>query len=262
MNMELETAIENFPELAGDLQAFAAHVHNCRLQINEDSYNLDLKHDHSLRVLAVAGEMLKDLRPDRPLGRAILLAALYHDFGRFTQYLKYKTYRDSRSEDHGILGARTLARFKLPLESPPGLRALVLGAVALHNRITVPAELPAALNFAARVVRDADKLDIMALMRRHFTRPEGCDPVVVLHLPDEPDKFSGDILRQALNGGIIDYGDLRFVNDFKILFACWRHDLNFRISRDLLNKSGNLRSIINTLPTAARIPLLNQLSNS
>ena len=74
----------------------------------EDNKNIDLKVRHTSFVcenaVLIAG--------DEHLGDNNVLiaetAALFHDVGRFLQYSKYKTFRDSISVNHGRLGAEIL----------------------------------------------------------------------------------------------------------------------------------------------------------
>ena len=245
-----------FPQIAADLQHFIKHATLYRNLVGGDTGNIDLKAAHSLCVLKISAQIIGNLRPPEDLADAILLAALYHDFGRFAQYLKYKTFLDRNSVNHGTLGAQEMVRHKLPLEAPSGLRSIILGGVAVHNRLSLPENLPDKLNLLARVVRDADKIDIMRIMDEHFNRPENSDPVVTLHLQDRPDTFTASILNTVLQGQTPSYDDLRLVNDFKILLASWLHTLNFPISREILLRSGRLESIIATLSQSARLPLL------
>ena len=44
----------------------------------------------------------------RPGGTVAEAIALFHDVGRFPQYARYKTFRDSISTNHAALGASVL----------------------------------------------------------------------------------------------------------------------------------------------------------
>ena len=74
----------------------------------EDQKNIYLKEQHTFNVCKNIIEIAKGLSLSND---QIILAetvALFHDIGRFPQYAKYKTFRDSISVNHGLLGAQTL----------------------------------------------------------------------------------------------------------------------------------------------------------
>ena len=126
-------------------------------------------------------------RPFRPpLDRACLLAALYHDVARFEQYLRWHTFRDRESCDHGQWGVRILKREQRLEDEAPAVRTLVLVAVGLHNRFALPPGLPEGMARICHAVRDADKLDILRVMDEHLSGPRPYCPTVVLSLPDDP----------------------------------------------------------------------------
>ena len=76
---------------------------------------------------------------------------------------------------------------------PPAARRLVLGAVALHNRRSLPRGLPRELKDLTQMVRDADKLDIFQVMLAHFTPGARHNKVVNLELKPDPDEVhAGD----------------------------------------------------------------------
>lgn len=63
--------------------------------------------------------------------------ALFHDLGRFEQFMTYKTFIDSESEDHALLGVKILKRMGILSHLPPEEQDLVLKAVEFHNRLEI-----------------------------------------------------------------------------------------------------------------------------
>ena len=214
----------------------------------EDRARIELKREHSLRVLDNAREIARDVPGDEVFRQHCLLAALYHDLGRFPQYDRYKTFRDADSENHAALGARWLARRGLIDDLEPRSRRVIRGAVILHNRLQLPAFLPPAVLQAAKVVRDADKLDIMRVMIEHFSAKGGKDPVVFLRVRDEPALFTEEVRRTVIEGRRGDYRVLRFVNDFLMLVCGWAYALEFPASERLLRHRGMVDQLLALLP--------------
>ena len=133
-----------------------------------DVANVQLKIDHTLRVLEFARRITSALAPAPGLAELAHVAALFHDLGRFPQYARYQTYHDKRSVNHACQGVLTLKQHQVLEGLAPSARQLILGAVALHNRRFLPRGLPPEVRYLTQIVRDADKLDIFAVMLAHF----------------------------------------------------------------------------------------------
>ena len=178
---------------------------------------LRLKREHTYKVLAHARAIVAQEGLASQEGRAALLAALYHDTGRFPQYVRWRTFSDAESENHGYLGVHVVKKEHFLTGEPPNIHKWVLTAIALHNRYALPA-LPEPYLTITHAVRDADKLDIMRIMAQHLSRPIPTRDVV-LRVQDAPKLWSQSIVDTVLSGGIPSYHDLRYVNDFRILLG-------------------------------------------
>jgi len=77
-------------------------------QGSELQRNVILKEKHTRRVCKEILAIGKGLGlGEEDLGLAELVA-LFHDVGRFSQYAKYGTFADNKSEDHAALGTKVL----------------------------------------------------------------------------------------------------------------------------------------------------------
>ena len=225
---------------------------------------MDLKLHHTMQVLAHARAIVAGGGFPPPLDRACLLAALYHDVARFEQYLRWHTFRDRESCNHGQWGVRLLKRERRLKDEDPAVRKLVLAAVGLHNRFALPAGLPEGMARISHAVRDADKLDILRVMDEHLSGPRPYCPTVVLSLPDDPALHSDKVLDDALAGRVASYADLKSVNDFRVLLGTWFYDMHFPASRARFVAEGHARRLLADLPAtpayaAARDHLLHCL---
>ncbi|MDR3358912.1 MAG: HD domain-containing protein [Desulfovibrio sp.] len=227
---------------------FANYAALKRAEARDDTAPLDLKIRHTGRVLANAREIVGSERFSSLVARSCLLAALYHDVARFEQYLRYHTFKDKESRNHGLMGVKVLKRER-PLDGEERIvRHTVLAAVALHNRFALPRRLPESLHPAARVVRDSDKLDILRVIDEHLGGPKPYCPTVVLSLPDSPDIVGEAVLDAALAGRVAAYADLRSVNDFRLLLGTWFFDMNFPASRNRFVRDGHAARLLEALP--------------
>lgn len=257
----------SLPE-AGDIRQhelwFADYVERQYALCEGDDGPMRLKERHTRAVLGYARRMAREEGFAPYIVRACLLAALYHDVARFAQYLRYGTFRDRDSRNHGLWGAAILKREGRLAQEDETVRRLVLAAVALHNRYALPASLPDAMARVAWTVRDADKLDILRVMDEHLSGPRPYCPTVVLGLPDAADRVSDKVLEDALNGRVAAYADLLSVNDFRVLLGTWLGDMHFASSRRLFAESPHAVRLLEGLPqegpyAVARACLLQRL---
>ncbi|OGW25877.1 MAG: HD family phosphohydrolase [Nitrospirae bacterium GWC2_42_7] len=219
----------------------------------EDQRNISLKELHTFNVL----ENITRIAEEEQLSRnSILLAgatALFHDVGRFSQYAKYKTFRDSISVNHGKLGAEILVEKNVLKSLPLTEQELIVNAVKFHNAFSVPAlQEPDAL-LLIKLIRDADKLDIYRVFTEYFeTKEEDRPSAVSLGLPDLPE-YSKEIISCLFEKKLATLSSLKSLNDFKLMQLSWIFDLNFRTSFRLLLERDYINKIFATLPKTDEI---------
>lgn len=232
-----------------------------------DAEPMLLKMEHTEKVVENAAAISAGARISGRLRRCCLLGALYHDTGRFQQYLRYRTFRDAESCDHGIMGVRAIRDNLFLNEEPAEVRRNVLVAVTLHNRFRLPRGLDDDARLVTAVVRDADKLDILRIMDEHLNRRGEYNPTVILGLPDTNAYHSEKVISDAESGLAAAYADLRTINDFRLLLGTWFHDLSFAESRRRFVTDGHALKIVAGLPktgpyAAARKSLLDLIGKN
>jgi putative nucleotidyltransferase with HDIG domain len=224
----------------------------------EDQTNLAIKKEHSLRVLDNAMKISASLELDGELTQLTHLAALFHDVGRFPQYQRFRTFNDRSSANHAALSVEVLrktdALTKLTLEH----RRLVLAAIFLHNRRFIPLALPPKLGIITRIVRDADKLDILPVLIAHFSPDFPANGVVTLDLRPHPTAYTESIFCKVLSGETGKYEEMIWINDLKLLLCSWVYDLNFPVSRRIVLQAGYLDAIFGSLPPDPKFIALRQ----
>ena len=218
-----------------------------------DQNNIELKEQHTGRVCENIREIAKGLA----LGEDRLILAeaiaLFHDVGRFPQYAKYRTFRDSSSVNHGVLGAQTLIREKVLDDLPGDEREIIVESVRFHNAFSVPKSDGEDKVFFIRLIRDADKLDIWRVFLDHYEGPvESRASAVSLGLPDIPG-YSEDVLSRLYDKEIVSLSRIKTLNDFKLLQLSWVFDLNFLPSFRLLSERNYIERITAHLPDVKAI---------
>ena len=89
------------------------------------------------------------------------LIGLLHDIARFEQYTKYHTFKDAESIDHGDLGAEILKKDIKKYIETDEYDELIQLAVKNHNKYKIQEGLTQKQEMFAKIIRDADKLDIL-----------------------------------------------------------------------------------------------------
>lgn len=116
---------------------------------------------HSLRVMRISKEIAKGLNLNDDEIRIATLIGLLHDIARFEQYTQYKTFRDKDSIDHGDLGAKILEKDIRKYIETDKYDEIIIKAVKNHNKYSIPKGLTEEEIFFTKLVRDADKIDIL-----------------------------------------------------------------------------------------------------
>lgn len=207
-------------------------------QRNEDlSANLLLKKEHTERVLGEAlllAAALKLPERDRRIAGA---AALLHDISRFPQYAQYGTFRDSESRDHGdwscqIVKDEEFWEDPLPPEPPAHEEEgqIILEAIRWHNKRVLPADLPEKTALHCRLLRDADKIDILHVATLHSLDPHGIVQETAKNQEQGGSRYR-ELLRAFLEGENIDNRLVETALDQHILMLTWLNDLNFPLTR-------------------------------
>jgi hypothetical protein len=200
---------------------------------------IHLKEDHTARTckeITLIGRALELAEADLLLAETI---ALFHDLGRFPQWGRYGTFIDRDSEDHARLGLAELARFKVLNPIAADEATLVEAAIRHHNAKELPGHLAPRSLFFARLLRDADKLDIWRLVIEEKRR-RGDGSRLRPH--------SRELLLEIHDGRIPDFDLVQAPGDMQLLRLAWVYDLNFTATcREVLER-GYLEALFEELP--------------
>lgn len=219
----------------------------------EDQRNLVLKREHTHNVCLLSVRIARDLGlSERRTGLAET-AALFHDVGRFPQYARFKTFVDSASVNHAALGARVLLESNVLCELPKPEQDIIVKSVALHNVFRIPEGLGDDVLLFLKLVRDADKLDILRVSLEYYRQPEEERASAVgLGLTDAPG-YSPDVLAAVTKKEMVRMTALKTITDFKLLQLAWIYDLNYAGSLRILGELEYIDKIGATLPDDAAL---------
>jgi len=227
---------------------FAAYCASFSTSIEKDQRNFASKQAHTQEVCLNAVRIAHELGlscPDILLAEAM---ALFHDVGRFPQYRQYRTFDDSISVNHAAAGAKVLLEQNVLRGLAMDEQDLIIRSVTLHNVFTLPAGLDDRTLLFAKLVRDADKIDILRVLIHYLQQDPGeRAEAVALGLPDLPG-YSPEVLDCLSRGEMAKKGALTTVNDFKLLQLAWVYDLNFTSAIRMFEERGYIGSMAKLLP--------------
>ena len=214
----------------------------------EDQKNYDLKEQHTAKVCKNILDIGDGLLLDEQKLMLSETLALFHDVGRFPQYARYRTFRDSRSVNHGFFGARVLRERKTLARLSKREQELIIKAIRFHNAFSVLKTEDEELVFFIRLIRDADKLDIWRVFRDYYDSPEEQRASAAgLGLPDIPE-YSDSILLTIHQKRIVRLSKIKTLNDFKLLQLSWIFDLNYKPTFALVMQRNIIDNITKKLP--------------
>ena len=187
--------------------------------------DINHKHNHSYRVMensSVLAETLNLSEEDKYLA---LIIGLYHDIGRFEQDKLYDTYNDTKKIDHTDYVVKVLFEQNLIKQIPVEEKYyhIIEKAVKNHNKYQIESGLSEQELLHAKIIRDADKIDILyAASEKLFVQKS-------LDYQDEIFEIRDDIKKQFYSKKTIRRG--RKANSEKIIsYLALVFDLNFKES--------------------------------
>jgi len=209
---------------------------------------ITMKIDHTRHVLREIRDLAGSVELNCGGKRLAGAIALLHDVGRFEQYRRYRTFSDLDSEDHAELGIKLIREHGVLRGIGEYTRNLILHAVSRHNKIRLARHRIPEYTLFARLLRDADKLDILRIVVTHYQekeKPEGGE--LGLGLSRDP-AISASVLKSFLSGRMVRSADIKTLNDLKILQIGWIYDLNFPLTLRKIKRLNYLERIFETLP--------------
>lgn len=235
--------IENFKNI------FRSHVE----QYDMNDTAILRKLYHSYRVMDFCVLLAKYNNFSDENTEISILVGLLHDYARFDQWTKYKTYSDIKSIDHGDLAVEKLfdnneiKNYCLNKEYYDE----IYDAIKYHNKISIPDDISEHNKLICKVIRDADKLDILYLY--------GEMPNLV---EKDMEKISKKIEKEFYSNKLINRKEVKNKNDNFILHLAMIYDLNFKYSFEYIKNYNLLDKIYKNIEDKDRFkPYFDHMKN-
>lgn len=214
---------------------------------------LAIKAEHCRRVAGEAGGLSADLHWPLPEQRLAQAAGWLHDIGRFSQFAEFGTFSDVASVDHGARGAAVLQESGWLSEIPSDEAKALVTAVRYHNRRSIPPDVRGPCLAHLKLIRDADKLDILrfvldAVERDGFKDLPSMLPHIRLKGP-----VSSLVLDELACRQCVSLAQVASLADFLLMQLSWVYDLNYSSAFRRLHDYGIVPKIMSRLNGDPRI---------
>lgn len=202
---------------------------------------IKLKIAHMERTSKIAREIAKDLElSEEDIGLAELIGLL-HDIGRFKQIEKYHTFNDRKSVNHAECGVKVLfeeGKIRDFIETDK-YDEIIKTAILNHNRNYIEEGLDARKLVHAKIIRDADKTDILYILT--------FDEIKTIYETDnmQKEKISDEIYREYIEDREIDYGQRKSAADSSVGHFAYIFDFNFTYGLKYIEKNQYLDKFYN-----------------
>ena len=222
MKIDMEKAKEEFIKYTG--------------KFNLQDENIDRKQQHSLRVMKISNQLAKELELNEEQIQLAELIGIFHDIGRFKQAEKYHTFSDKESGiNHAEYSIKVLYEDNLieKFKVDSKYNHIIKKAVLNHNKATIEDGLEDDELLFAKIIRDADKLDIITHVITEYDFES-----VFWYKEFNCDKINEELIKIMFENHTLDYAKIKNNADQILSFYDMIFDLNFKASlQELLSNN-------------------------
>lgn len=200
-------------------KAFKKYINN----YNPEDKKVKLKIAHIQRVAQIAKKISEELNLSKEDTELAELIGLLHDIGRFEQIRKYGTFLDKDSVNHAEYGVKILFENQLirTFIKEEKYDEIIKLAILNHNKAQIENGLDERQNLHAKIIRDADKIDIFFVLTTE-------DKKAVWEKEDlSNDKITDEIYREFMEDKVINYKKMETSADLLIAHFAYIYDFNF-----------------------------------
>ena len=224
-------------------------LENCRKVFDEYLNNYDKENflivkkiEHTYNVMNISKEIANSLNLSKEEVSLATLIGLLHDIGRFEQAKIAGTYVDTKQIDHAQIGVKLLFEENKIREFLPEdfeYDEIIKKAVYEHNKFKISEELNEKEKLFAKIVRDADKIDIY----RMFT----VDDILKLGYASgymDIENFTEEVEEAFYKNEQLPKDKLQTMLDWFLNAIAFTYDINFKKSFSILKERNYINIIL------------------
>lgn len=194
---------------------------------------ISLKVVHTLGVASYSEIIAKSLGLDEDKVKLAYIIGILHDIGRFEQVRITNTYSDRGGINHTDMGIKILFEDNMITEfiDTREYDETIKHAISNHSLFKINDGLNDETLMFAKIIRDADKLDIFKVFKNNDVIQVGIDSGF-----KDTDEYSKDVLDAFYKGYQLDRSHLIYLFDWYINMIAFTYDLYYKKSFELVKE--------------------------
>ncbi len=224
--------------------------------------NIKRKQQHSLRVMKISEQIATKLKLDKEQIQIATLIGLLHDIGRFKQYTEIGLGDNIEGFDHGNYGVKILfedGMIRKFIETDQ-YDEIIKKAIKNHNKFAIEDGLTQEELLFAKIIRDADKIDI--IYESEYIFYKGQEELINQSILTE--KIYNQFMKKTLVKKEKNVS-LKFIDDIVCVLA-FIFDINYKTSFEILKEKNYISKILNRYnfedeKTSQRVEKIKKLAN-
>ena len=206
--------------------------------------HINYKYHHSYRVkdnMIVLAKSMNLPYKDIEIAKCI---GILHDVGRFEQYKRFKSFSDFNL-DHGDYACELIEKNNILsyYDIDKSDYHIVIKAIRNHNKFLIEPNLTKRELLFAKMIRDADKLDIL-----YALGTEKLKEVV----KEDDSEISKRVKDAFFAGEMIEKEPDETINDNLVTLFGFIYDINFNVSLDIIKTNNYYKKIYKRLKNKER----------
>lgn len=189
------------------------------------------KFHHSFRVMEYSKEIAESLNLNNSDIELSTVIGLLHDIARFKQWTIYETFVDRDSFDHGDEGVNILKELDI-LDYDDETKNIIYTAIKNHNKYEIKVSNEREELFS-KIIRDADKIDIMKEVRRDFEKLDY--------------SINEKVVEDFLNNKLVDSTYVNNPMEANVRTMSFIYDINYKYSIEFIKKHNIIDNSLNLL---------------
>ena len=197
--------------------------------------DINYKYHHSYRVMNVMELLATKLNMSKKDIYLAKVIGLLHDIGRFEQDKLYNSFKDGKF-DHGNYGLTVLkeTNFLDKINIDKSDYEVVYKAIDNHNQFKINDGLTERELLFAKLIRDADKLDILYALGNIEIKEI---------LKQDNSEISKELEKDFFNNKIGNIKDSKSSNDGLVVTFCYIYDINFKETYQIIYENNYYEKI-------------------
>lgn len=209
-------------------------------KFNLEDENVERKQKHSLRVMNNAKQIAINLKLSEEQIQIATLIGLLHDTGRFKQYTEIGLGDNIEGFDHGDYGAKVLFEDGMIRKfiEPSKYDEIIRNAIINHNKFAIEEGLTEEELLFAKLIRDADKIDIIYESEKIFYKGQE----KIINKSILADKIYNQFMSENMvikEKNVI----LKYIDDITCVLALI-FDINYTTSFQILKEKDYINNIL------------------